>query len=234
MTAPKDTPAKQPGQSLRPGNLDQQGEMVGRHYDLSAVALPETYADGAGTVGFLMDWYASTPRGVVAKPQREVLAEFFTSMLVLSAAFKYKPAVGAVNYLYYVDDRWSLSLIAPEQWSDARRDGFAGICILQADRTWTIEPSARLSEDTVVADAVRRFYDGFREAMDRDGTLEDVLPFFAGRLGYYQRLNANAVSRAIRAAIILGDQRDIPTREWRLALPRSARQLLPSYAGQSD
>ncbi len=104
------------------------GELTCRHYDDSGVALPETYAQGQGTVGFLMDWYASAPRGVVAKPQPQVLAEFFTAMLVLSAEFKYKPSVGTVNYLYYVDERWELSLIAPEQWSQSRRDGFAGVC----------------------------------------------------------------------------------------------------------
>ena len=212
--------------SVRPGDLDSQGELVCRHYDHAAVALPETYAHGNGTVGFLQDWYASTPRGVVVKQQRQVLAEFFTSMLVLSAEFKYKPAVGAVNYLYYVDGTWSLSLIAPEQWSDTRREGFAGTCVLQRDRTWTITPSEQLTKDTDVADAVARFYDGFRAAMDTDGTLEDVLPFYAGKLSYYRRLNANALSRSLRATVTIGGQRAITNREWLLSLPRSGRRLL--------
>lgn len=214
--------------AVRPGNLDTMGELTCRHYDDSGVALPETYAHGQGTVGFLMDWYASAPRGVVAKPQPQVLAEFFTAMLVLSAEFKYKPSVGTVNYLYYVDERWELSLIAPEQWSQSRRDGFAGVCRMLTDRTWTIEPSERLSEDTPVADAVRRFYDGFRLAMDSDGTLEDILPFFAGGLSYYRRLNANALSRSIRAATTLSGDRNKPVREWALQLPSANRLLLGS------
>lgn len=211
---------------VRPGDLDSRGELTCRHYDHSAVALPETYAHGNGTVGFLQDWYASTPRGVVVKPQRQVLAEFFTSMLVLSAEFKYKPSIGTENYLYYVDGKWSLSLIAPGQWSEARQAGFAGTCTLLADRTWTIQPSERLGEDTPVADAVRRFYDGFRMALDSDGTLEDVLPFYARRFSYYRRLNANALSRSIRAAVTIGGQRELPNREWLLELPRSSRRLL--------
>ena len=55
--------------------------------------------EGKGLNGFLLDWYRTEPRGVVIKPQRQVLAEFFTSMLVLSARFKHKPAVGVLNYL---------------------------------------------------------------------------------------------------------------------------------------
>ena len=59
----------------------------------------------------MLDWYRSEPRAVVAKPRRQVLAEFFTSMLVLSAKFKYKPAEGVANYLYLAGDDWLLSLI---------------------------------------------------------------------------------------------------------------------------
>lgn len=228
MTEPSDKKKDANSVALRPGNIDAQGEMACRHYDDSAVALPETYAHGQGTIGFLMDWYASAPRGVVAKPQQQVLAEFFTSMLVLSAQFKYKPAIGTTNYLYYVNARWELSLIPPEQWSDERRAGFAGICRLLRDRTWTIVPSENLANDTVVADAVRRFYDGFRMAMDTDGTLEDVLPFFAGGLSYYRRLNANALSRSLRATATLTGEREKPAREWLLELPSVSRLLLGS------
>ena len=147
-------------------------------------------------------------------------------MLVLSAQFKYKPAIGTVNYLYYVDERWELSLIGPDEWTQSRRDGFAGTCRLLTDRTWTIEPSANLADDTPVADAVRRFYDGFRAAMDTDGVLEDVLPFYAGKLAYYQRLNANALSRSIRASTTLSGDRDKPVREWALQLPSAEKLLL--------
>ena len=59
--------------------------------------------EGKGLNGFLLDWARTEPRGVIVKPQRQVLAEFFTSMLILSANFKYKPAVDVENYLYFVD-----------------------------------------------------------------------------------------------------------------------------------
>ena len=61
----------------------------------SALAVtPAGNPDGKGLNGFMLDWHHTEPRGVVAKPQRQVLAEFFTSMLVLSAQFKYRPAIG--------------------------------------------------------------------------------------------------------------------------------------------
>jgi hypothetical protein len=182
--------------------------------------------EGKGLNGFMLDWYRSEPRGVVAKPQRQVLAEFFTSMLVLSAAFKYRPAVGIANYLYWVDGKWSLSLIAPVEWSEERRAGFAGSCVLQQDMTWTITPSERVAEDNPVSDAIGRFYDAFVEIFDTDLTLEEILPFYVGRFPYYQRIYANALSRSVRAAVTLGDQASTSCRQWFTLLPRKKNIML--------
>ena len=194
----------------------------------SAVALKtDGNPEGKGLNGFLLDWYRTEPRGVIAKPQRQVLAEFFTSLLVLSAKFKYEPATGMPNYLYWINGEWSLSLIGPHEWTDERRAGFAGTCILQRDMTWTIEPSELLMDDNPVSDAVGRFYDAFNEMLDTDLTLEEILPFYAGKMHYYPRLYASALSRSIRGAVIMGDQREIQCKEWQLVLPKLERVLLP-------
>ena len=182
--------------------------------------------EGKGVNGFLLDWHESEPRGLVVKPERQVLAEFFTSMLVLSAQFKYKPVVGVSNYLYWIDGQWTLSLIAPEEWSAERRQGFVGTCVLQHDMTWTIEPSAILAEEGPVAEAIGRFYDAFVETLDTDLTIEEILPFYVGKMPYYQRLYANALSRSIRGAVTLGDQRTMKCREWQRLLPRLERVML--------
>jgi hypothetical protein len=186
--------------------------------------------EGKGDHAFLTDWCATEPRGVVAKPERQVLAELFTSMLVLSAAFKYRPVPGGSNYLYWIGGRWSLSLIAPHEWSDERRAGFAGTCVLQRDMTWTIVPSDRLSDDSPVSGAIRRFLDGFAAMLDTDLTLEEILPYYAGRLGYYQRLYASALSRSVSTAVTRGDQAALSCRQWQMRLPRFENELL-AYSG---
>lgn len=199
-----------------------------RKADATAIATKPINVDGKGVNGFMLDWYRSEPRGVVAKTQRQVLAEYFTSMLVLSASFKYKPSIGVANYLYLIDGDWALSLIAPEEWSEERREGFVGTCVLQRDMTWTIEPSSRLAEQTAVSEAIARFYEAFDETLDTDLTLEEILPFYVGRAPYYQRLYASALSRSIRAAVTLGDQRSMRARDWRRALPKYDSALLLS------
>lgn len=182
--------------------------------------------EGKGAHGFLNDWSATEPRGVVAKPQRRLLAELFTSMLVLSASFKYRPVQGRSNYLYWIDGQWSLSLIAPSEWSTRRRAGFAGTCVLQHDMTWTIVPSAQLADNQPVAAAIRRFYAGFAEMLDTDLTLEEILPYHVGSLPYYQRLFASALSRSVSAAVTRGDQASISCRQWQRQLPHLEHALL--------
>lgn len=191
--------------------------------------------EGKGVNGVMLDWYRTEPRGLVVKSQRQVLAEFFTSMLVLSAHFKFQPSIGVRNYLYCLDGRWSLSLIAPEEWSDRHYTGFIGTCVLQPDMTWTINPSEQLFTEKPLSDAVGRFFDAFADTLDTDLTLEDILPFYMRRMPYWQRMHANALSRSIRGAITLGGQASMKAREWRLALPAAGKALFlaPSYAASS-
>jgi hypothetical protein len=201
------------------GNLTKH---KGSKVAIKAAGNPE----GKGLNGFLLDWYRTEPRGVVIKPQRQVLAEFFTTMLILSANFKYKPAVDVANYLYYVDGEWLLSLIAPEQWSERHQQGFVGTCALHRDMTWTIEPSALVGEENGVSDAIARFYDAFAETLDSDLTLEDILPFYVRRMPYWQRLHASAMSRSLRGTVTLAGQRDVKCRHWQALLPAFDVSLL--------
>jgi hypothetical protein len=147
-------------------------------------------------------------------------------MLVLSATFKFRPTTGKANYLYWIDGEWSLSLIAPDEWSDERRAGFVGTCVLQRDMTWTMNPSELLAEDNLVSDATGRFYDAFARILDTDLTLEDILPFYVGRLPYYQRLYASALSRSLQATMALGDQVASSCRQWSKLLPQRKNILV--------
>ena len=187
---------------------------------------PPGNPDGKGLSGVMLDWNRTQPRGVLAKPQRQILSELFTSMLVLSAKFRFRPRVGVPKYLYWIDGEWSLSLIAPDEWSAERRAAFAGTCGLQHDMTWTIAPSARLAGDNPVSHAIRRFCNAFVEMLDTDLTLEEILPIYSGRIPYYQRLQASAVSRSLSASLHLGDQTSTSCRRWRALLPAPQNDIL--------
>lgn len=187
---------------------------------------PDGNPEGKGTSALLLDWYRSEPRGVVAKPAGHILAEFFTSMLALSASFSYRPVPGQSNYLYWVNGQWSLSLIAPDEWSADRQSAYVGECILRRDMTWTINPSKCLGQDNPQTEALKRFYDGFAKILDTDLTLEEILPTYVGSLPYYQRMYASGLSRSLRSAVTMGDQAAISCRRWANELRQQTQLLL--------
>ncbi len=174
--------------------------------------------EGKGVSSLMSDWHATEPRGIVAKPQRQLLGELFVSMLVLSASFKYRPVPGNLNYLYWIDEQLSLSLIAPQEWSQYHRDHFVGMCVLNRDMTWSIAPSKELTESSSMTQAIRQYLAAFSEMLNTNLTLEEILPFHVSSLSYYQRLYASALSRSVCVALARGEQTAISCREWRKQL----------------
>lgn len=182
---------------------------------------------GKGVVGFLQDWHESAPRAVVAKRSGQLLADYFTSLLVLSADFKFKPAFNRTYHLYREDARWCLSLISPDEWqSSAKRRGYVGACVLHEDSTWSIDPSENLGRPGPVTDALAEVYEGFIRRLRQPSPLEQDLPFYEGRLPYYQRLFAAALSRSLRGSLAVGGQTGRSGESWLKALPGDARRLL--------
>lgn len=178
-------------------------------------------------VGFLRDWDYSAPRGVMAKPEPQVLADYFTSLLVLSAKFKFEPTFGKDYFLYHEENEWKLSLISPEEWNKAKKfESFVGTCVLHEDSTWSISPSENLSNGSPVADAVTEFFDKFVDRMETQDPLEDGLPIYEAHLPYYPRLFAAALSRSIKGSLAMGGQQKRPSRSWLESLPLDAKQLL--------
>lgn len=193
----------------------------------AAVRAAEPNPQGKGVVGFMQDWHESSPRGVVAKRSGQLLADYFTSLLVLSADFRFKPAFGRTYHLYREESRWCLSLVSPDEWNtQARRQGYVGACVLHQDSTWSIQPSDNLGKPGPVSDALAEIYAAFIERLQRDAPLERELPFYEGRLPYYQRLFAAALSRSLRESLHLGGQTGRPSKAWLDALPGDARRLL--------
>ena len=190
---------------------------------------------GKGQIGFLRDWHDSAPRQVTEKPSGRILTDYFTSLLVLSADFKFRPVFESDYYLYYAAGRWSLSLLSPSDWNTREKDeAFVGTCTMHADATWSIAPSQNLTVQGTVADAIAGFYRAFVGRLDVPSPLEDELPFYAGDLPYYQRLFAAALSRSLRLSLRYGGQSDIPSRDWLSQLPTSGRRLLTGNAQKSD
>ncbi len=158
---------------------------------------------GKGHVGLLLDWDRTRPVGVRAKKPAQLLADYFTSLLVLSSEFSIQPVVGQRYFLYFLNDAWSLSLISADEWkTDERFAAFAGECRLHEDMTWSIAPADDLQDRDKVSQALSTFFDQFVGDFETNDALEDRLPFYVGSLRYWQRLLASALSHSIRESLI--------------------------------
>lgn len=163
---------------------------------------------GKGLTPVLEEWRGVQPARVAAKPARQVLADYFTTLLVLSAEFNFKPAPGVSYFLYLRDSQWLLSLIAPEEWRGRSPGPCLGRCELQLDMTWTLMPLEDIGEQDALVDALAAFQEGFRELLDSDSALEDSLPYYVAQLPYYRRLLAaglaNSLSQSLELAGLSG------------------------------
>ena len=163
---------------------------------------------GKGLVPALEALMACQPVQICAKQPRHLLADYLTSLLVLSAEFSFRIVPGQTYYLYLKDDVWKLSLIAPEQWRSERRGHAIGACELQQDMTWRLEPHSGLAHTPKALQMLADFHTGFLELIGQSGTLEESLPTYAAHLPFYRRALATGLATSLRRSITLSGLSD--------------------------
>jgi hypothetical protein len=198
---------------------------------LSVNKKPQGNPQGKGAVPLLVAWDNLSPSKVEVKSADQILSQYFTSLLVLSAEFHFKPVPQQDYYLYWRHSSsgspWRLSLIEPEKLGTLSFGQFVGCCHLQADMTWSISPSPQLTEQTSVLTALQEFADQFQSANQNEDSLEQQLPFFVDELPFYRRLAATALSSSLSRSITLSDLAGIPSQQWLTQNPSSTRLMLP-------
>ena len=176
---------------------------------------------GKGLTPLLSDWQRFTPRLQTGKSSGQWFADYFTSLLVLSADFRFKPVVGQHYYLYLNDQRWQLSLIEPDRWGDRKPGYCLGRCELHSDMTWSITPldaiedgySSRVDcpeDSNALAEALHIFIQHLVNHWDSYESLDESLPFYSEQLPYYRRLAANGLARSISSNV-----KAISFKQWR-------------------
>ncbi len=156
---------------------------------------------GKGIVGVVDDLRAYTPLQVQAKSSYQWLADYFTSTLVLSAKYGFKPITGKDYFLYFKNNEWKLSLIEPHAWTLHKSGIYFAKCILHKDMSWSLETKEDWQKSSLLANAVRKLESAFVETINNQTSLIEQLPFFVKQLSYYQRLGANALARSLKQSL---------------------------------
>jgi hypothetical protein len=174
---------------------------------------------GKGLVPVLDAWRSTRPAQVTAKTPRQVLADYFTTLLVLSAEFGFKPVVGTPYHLYLRAGRWRLSLVSPAEWRERAPGPCLGVCTLQVDMTWALELAPEASGNPELMDALESFREGFISLLDSDATLEASLPFYVRDLPYYQRLLASGMASSLRQTLEIAGLTGTSGQAWLAGSP---------------
>jgi hypothetical protein len=153
---------------------------------------------GKGLVPVVNLWHTFQPVTIEKKSTGQLFAEYFTSLLILSAEFRFKPVQGAIYFLYLKEQGWMLSLIEPERWSREQRGEYFGSCQLQEDMTWSINRDDEESSSPGIDEALNEFYHQMVSHLDSEKPLIEILPFYLDELPYYRRMAATGLARSMR------------------------------------
>ncbi|WP_445372336.1 DUF2452 domain-containing protein [Methylomonas sp. HW2-6] len=152
---------------------------------------------GKGLVALLDSLQQAKQQLVVpAKNLQQISSDLFTSLFVLNSQIRFKPTAGQTYWLYFKDNQYRLSLIAPEQWPPAQSGRFIGACELQADLSWTLE----LADDCVNDNAFLQEIADRRQQLQQAETIDAALPVYLETLPY-PRLGTGLFAETIDAKI---------------------------------
>lgn len=160
-------------------------------------------SQGKGIIGVLDDLRAYAPLRVSAKSYAQWLADYFSSLLVLSAQYKFKPVIGNEYYLYLKNKEWKLSLIEPQSWLSHDPGMYFARCTLHTDMSWSVEPRNDWQDQPSLNDAVKQLQRDFLQSLKHENSVTEKLPFYLSQLPYYQRLGANALARSLKLSLEL-------------------------------
>lgn len=105
----------------------------------------QTYPNPQGkgisqSIGFLQELETGLSILPLKDDSRErIVEDYISSLVALSCSFKFKPVVGKKYYMYLMNKKWMLSLVAPEQGGSTIFEKFLAFCRLREDTTWELK-----------------------------------------------------------------------------------------------
>lgn len=149
----------------------------------------------------------------------QVSLELFTSLFVLQSEIRFNPVPGQDYWLYRQGKRWKLSMVAPAEWGTKLPGRYVGHCVLQPDRTWTLELDAEVAGDPAFMAEVEAHRAQLQERLERAETLEAVLPGYEDRLGYHGKVLAFILGKSLRSSMQLSGIAALDYRQAKGLLP---------------
>jgi hypothetical protein len=160
---------------------------------------------GKGLVPVLQSLGRDYPAGRIPPKQiDQIEMELFTSLFVLQSDFRFHPVAGNSYWLYQDQGDYRLLMVGPDEWQrTAYRGRFIGECMLQQDRTWTLELSPEMAQDQVFMAQLEQQRRDFQCGLEQAHSLEEVLPVYEETLGFYGRILAFSLGKSLGISMTL-------------------------------
>tara|TARA_R110002049_G_scaffold13509_3_gene58865 strand:+ start:217647 stop:218255 length:609 start_codon:yes stop_codon:yes gene_type:complete len=155
---------------------------------------------GKASLRTLIDIDASTPLLVRERNIPQWVSDYFTSLLVLSAKFSFKPVLNKEYYLYFHSNDWKLSLIEPQLWKNCPYTYF-GKCKMHEDRVWSLEAKEDWQNSTQLKETIKNIRKDFFDLLNTDIPVVNSLPYYSSTLNYHQRVAANGLARSLKQSL---------------------------------
>lgn len=133
----------------------------------------------------------------------QIEMELFTSLFVLQGELKFSPVPGQEYWLYHTASGYRLLMIGPDEWHKPYPGRCIGACVLQPDRTWTLQLQPDLAEDAAFVDHIELLRRKLHTALRRSSRVEDILPTFEPSLCYHSRVMAFILGRSLLTSMQL-------------------------------
>lgn len=159
---------------------------------------------GKGLVPVLQSLNQASLRiAVPPKQVEQIEMELFTSLFVLQSELRFSPVPGSSYWLYQYEDAYRLLMVAPDEWPSGYRGRFIGECVLQEDRTWTLELAEAVRQDEAFMAHLTSQQETFRHHLEQAADLESVLPVYEASLGFHGRIMAYTLGRSLAISMQL-------------------------------
>ena len=151
----------------------------------------------------VMDSLAESRATIPVPPKQidQISSELFTSLFVLHSRFQFKPVVGKSYWLYWRNNDFHLSMIAPQEWGGAGYGQYVGECVLHKDVTWTLTLHASTAQNADIMQLIERRRQEFQQALNSADAVDDVLPVYLESLPFYQRVLASALASSLKVSM---------------------------------
>lgn len=143
----------------------------------------------------------------------QIQMELFTSLFVLQSNFSFNPVPEKSYWLYRENGKYKLLMVGPHEWHRPYSGQFIGECVLQQDRTWTLELGEGIEDDEEFMFEIENSRNELQCSLENADSIEDALPVYEKSFSFYGRILAFTLGKSLDISMQLSGIKGLSYRD---------------------